>query len=167
MRVLGLDPGLATTGYGLVDGEGQHLEIVAWGALRTPASMPLAERLVSLHGQLTALLDLYHPEVAAVEELFFGPNARTAIVVGEARGVALLTLAQAGLSIAEYTPLQIKQAATGYGQADKGQVQAMVRLLLRLNETPRPDDAADALAVCVCHHATARTLSLLESQRER
>ena len=164
MLVLGLDPGLAITGYGLVDGDGQHLEMVAYGTLRTPAGTPIAERLVSLHDQLTALLDLHHPEVAAVEELFFSTNARTATVVGEARGVALLTLAQAGLAIAEYTPLQVKQAATGYGLADKGQVQAMVRLLLRLSETPRPDDAADALAVCVCHHAMARALSLLAGE---
>jgi len=139
MLVLGLDPGLAITGYGLVEGDGQELVSVAYG-----------------------LLDEYHPDETAVEELFFSANARTAIVVGEARGVLLLTLAQAGLDVSEYTPLQIKQAITGYGRADKEQVQQMVRLLLRLEDIPRPDDAADALAVAICHHHSARLTTLLK-----
>lgn len=166
MLVLGIDPGLATTGYGFVEGDGQALEAVAYGVLRTPAKTPIAERLVILHDALTALLDRYNPDVVAMEELFFSTNARTAMVVGEARGVLLLTVAQAGLAICEYTPLQIKQAITGYGQADKRQVQEMVRLLLSLNEIPRPDDAADGLAVSICHHHSSRLSRLLAQADE-
>jgi len=166
MLVLGIDPGLATTGYGLVAGDGQALEAVAYGVLRTPAHTPIAERLVLLHDELTTLLDHYRPNVVAMEELFFSTNARTAMTVGEARGVLLLTAAQAGLTICEYTPLQVKQAVTGYGQADKRQVQTMVRLLLDLPELPRPDDAADALAVSICHHHSARLSQLTAEQGE-
>lgn len=163
MLVLGLDPGLATTGYGLVQSDGEHLQAVAYGVLRTSARLPLAARLVDLHQKTCALLEQYHPHVVAVEELFFATNAQTAMLVGEARGVLLFTVAQAGLEIREYTPLQVKQAVTGYGAADKSQVQHMVRLLLGLDEIPRPDDAADALAVSICHHHTAKLGSLLNS----
>lgn len=162
MLVLGLDPGLAITGYGLVEGDGQRLRPVAYGVLRTPAGVPLPDRLVMLHQALADLLAEYRPPVAALEELFFATNARTAIMVGEARGVLLLTLAQAGVAVAEYTPLQIKQAITGYGQAEKLQVQQMVRLLLNLAELPKPDDAADALAVSICHHNSSRMAQLLD-----
>lgn len=164
MLVLGLDPGLATLGYGLVEGEGQDLRAVAYGVIKTPAGAPLAERLLQLREDLLALLEQYRPDVAAVEELFFGTNARTAILVGQARGVVLLTLAEAHLPIAEYTPLQAKQAITGYGQADKLQMQHMVRILLSLEELPKPDDAADALALAICHHHTARMAGLLQSE---
>ena len=164
MLVLGLDPGLAITGYGLVEGDDQKLVPVACGVIRTPAKTPIADRLVQLHTDLSGLLTQYCPDVAAVEELFFSTNTRTAMIVGEARGVLLLTLAQAGLEIAEYTPLQIKQAITGYGRANKAQVQEMVRLLLNLRDVPRPDDAADALAVSICHHHSARMMALLGHQ---
>jgi len=159
---LGIDPGLATTGYGLVEGDGQRLELVAYGVVRTPAKTPIARRLLQLHDELAEILREYRPDEAAVEELFFSTNARTAIVVGEARGVVILTLAEAGLPIAEYTPLQVKQAITGYGQADKAQVQQMVSLLLNLRYVPQPDDAADALAISVCHHHSAKLAALLE-----
>ncbi len=162
MLVLGIDPGLATTGYGLVEGDGQRLGLVAYGVIRTPAKTPIAHRLMQIHNELAALLRQYRPDAAAVEELFFSTNARTAIAVGEARGVVILTLAEANLSVAEYTPLQVKQAITGYGQADKTQVQQMVRLLLSLSDIPQPDDAADALAVSVCHHHSARLAALLQ-----
>ncbi len=162
MLVLGLDPGLAITGYGLVEGDGQELVSIAYGVIRTHAKASTADRLLQIHEGVSKLLDEYHPDATAVEELFFSANARTAIVVGEARGVLLLTLAQAGLDVSEYTPLQIKQAITGYGRADKEQVQQMVRLLLRLEDIPRPDDAADALAVAICHHHSARLTTLLE-----
>jgi crossover junction endodeoxyribonuclease RuvC len=162
MLVLGIDPGLATTGYGLVEGDGQRLELVAYGVVRTPAKTPIARRLLQLHDELAEILRQYRPDEAAVEELFFSTNARTAIVVGEARGVVILTLAEAGLPIAEYTPLQVKQAITGYGQADKAQVQQMVSLLLNLRYVPQPDDAADALAISVCHHHSAKLAALLE-----
>jgi crossover junction endodeoxyribonuclease RuvC len=161
MLVLGIDPGLAITGYGLVAGDGSELEPIAHGVLRTPANTPIPDRLCQLHAALLALLAQYRPDAAAVEELFFSTNARTAIMVGEARGVALLALAQAGLPISEYTPLQVKQSVTGYGQADKRQVQEMVRLLLNLGDIPRPDDAADALAVAVCHLHSSRLDLLL------
>lgn len=164
MLVLGLDPGLAITGYGLVEGDDQKLVPVACGVIRTPAKTPIADRLVQLHTDLSRILTQYCPDVAAVEELFFSTNTRTAMIVGEARGVLLLTLAQAGLEVAEYTPLQIKQAITGYGRANKAQVQEMVRLLLNLRDVPRPDDAADALAVSICHHHSARMMALLGHQ---
>ncbi len=150
MLVLGLDPGLAITGYGLVAGAGQELTLVAQGVLRTPAGKPLAERLLQLHRALAALIARYRPDAAAVEELFFGTNARTAMTVGEARGVLLLALAEAGVPIHGYTPLQVKQAVAGYGAAPKQQVQEMVQALLGLAQTPQPDDAADALAVAIC-----------------
>jgi crossover junction endodeoxyribonuclease RuvC len=165
MRVLGLDPGLATTGYGLVEGIGQRLEALAYGVVRTPARTPAAERLVLLHDELTALLARYHPDVSAVEELFLDTNARTAMQVGQARGVLLLTLAQSGIPVSEYTPMQIKQAITGYGGADKHQVQQMIALLLNLAVLPTPDDAADALAIAVCHHHSMRWDALLTQDR--
>ncbi|MBC7337791.1 MAG: crossover junction endodeoxyribonuclease RuvC, partial [Clostridia bacterium] len=165
MLVLGLDPGLATTGYGLVAGDGRDMRYIAHGVFRTAANQPVAQRLMSLHDQLAELLARYRPDVAVVENLFFATNVRTAMNVGQARGVLLLTLAQAGLAIAEYTPLQIKQSVTGYGQADKIQVQQMVRILLNLAETPRPDDAADALAASICHHHSARMQTLLDEYR--
>jgi len=161
MLVLGLDPGLATTGYGLVEGDGNELRAVDFGVLTTPPGIPIADRLLLLHHSLSTLLAKHHPDAVAVEELFFGTNARTAMVVGEGRGVALLTIAQFGLQVAEYTPLQVKQAVTGYGQASKTQVQEMVRLLLRLESIPRPDDAADALAVCICHYHSAHLGTLI------
>lgn len=162
MLVIGLDPGLATTGYGLVHGDGQRLTALGYGVLRTPAKAPVAERLMMLHDQLNDLLARHGPGVAAVEELFFSANAQTAMLVGQARGVLLVTLAQAGLEIAEYTPMQVKQAVTGYGGADKFQVQQMVRILLGLEDLPHPDDAADALAVCICHHHSAKLGALLQ-----
>ena len=168
MLILGLDPGLATTGYGLIEGDGGDIRAVAYGVITTPPGVAIGERLAKLHGEITALLERYRPTAAAVEELFFATNARTAIVVGEGRGVILLALAQAGVPVAEYTPLQIKQAITGYGQAEKHQVQEMVRLLLNLPEIPRPDDAADGLAVSICHHHSSRLNHLVEqAQRER
>ncbi|MFP3896068.1 MAG: crossover junction endodeoxyribonuclease RuvC [Anaerolineales bacterium] len=163
MLVLGLDPGLATTGYGLVAGDGRDLSAVSYGVIRTPANTPVGERLAKIHGEMSCLLDEYGPDVAAVEELFFCKNVRTAMMVGEARGVLLLALAQAGLQIAEYTPLQIKEGITGYGRAEKEQVQEMVRVLLRLEEVPRPDDAADALALAICHQHAARMSGLLRA----
>jgi len=161
MLVLGIDPGTATTGYGLVrelpDGS---LEASAYGVILTPAHTPLSERLLLLHRQLTDLILLHRPESAAVEQLFFQRNVRTALSVGQARGVVLLALAQSGISVGEYTPLEVKQAVVGYGAAEKGQVQQMVRALLALPNIPRPDDAADALAIAICHVHSARLKNL-------
>jgi crossover junction endodeoxyribonuclease RuvC len=160
-RVLGVDPGTAITGYGIVCSEGQSLAPVIYGVITTPAGLALPLRLRQLYGELRELVNTYHPTEAAVEELYFARNARTALAVGHARGVILLALAEAGLDIYSYTPLQVKKAITGYGRADKEQMQQMVRLLLSLEAIPKPDDAADALAVAICHaHASAVTAQL-------
>lgn len=149
---LGVDPGTATTGFGLVkqlpDG---NLRAVAFGVLTTPKDVPPADRLVLLYKQLSDVLALHRPDTCAVEKLFFQRNVSTALAVGQARGVVLLALAQAGLQVFEYAPNEVKQAVAGYGSADKRQVQEMVRVLLSLPEIPRPDDAADALAIAITH----------------
>ncbi|MBP7228527.1 MAG: crossover junction endodeoxyribonuclease RuvC [Longilinea sp.] len=163
MLVLGIDPGTATTGYGLVEETSDGLRCVRYGVFTTPAGQQAEIRLVSLYQQLNDLLLLHRPTSAAVEKLFFSRNVTTALAVGQARGVALLALAQAGLSIAEYTPMQIKQAVAGYGGADKPQMQQMTRALLGLPDIPRPDDAADALAVAICHLHSQRFLSLSQT----
>jgi crossover junction endodeoxyribonuclease RuvC len=160
MRVLGIDPGTATTGYGVVEEVKGDLKPLVFGVIRTPADQPLPNRLQSIYQALKELAAEWMPTAAAVEELFFSRNVRTAMSVGQARGVTLLALADIGLDVAEYTPLAIKQAVTGYGNADKAQVQEMVRLLLGLAEVPRPDDAADALAVAICHLHSARLAAL-------
>jgi crossover junction endodeoxyribonuclease RuvC len=165
MLVIGIDPGTATTGYGLVkELEDGSLAAVDFGVILTPAHSPMADRLNQLYTQLKEILLLHQPVSGAVEKLFFQRNVTTAISVGQARGVALLALAQAGLEVAEYTPMEIKQAVAGYGGADKNQVQQMVRALLNLDDIPRPDDAADALAVAICHLHSARTESLYRQE---
>jgi len=152
MVVIGLDPGSAITGYGILnEREDQTLSVIAYGVLRTSADASAAERLQALYDQIKQILVLQRPDQAAVENLFFQRNVRTAFSVGQARGVLLLALAQAGISVAEYNPLDVKLAVAGYGKADKNQVQQMVKMLLGLKEIPRPDDAADALAVAICH----------------
>ena len=152
MLVVGIDPGIATTGYGFIrPSSSGRLDAIDFGVLRTDAGAPLPERLACLHQGLTDLLIRHRPEAAAVERLYFQRNVTTAMVVGEARGVLLLALAQAGIPVGEYTPGEIKQAITAYGGARKPQMQEMIRLLFGLAEVPRPDDAADALAVAVCH----------------
>lgn len=152
MLVIGLDPGTATTGYGLVrEAADGSLQVVTYGVITTPAKMPMPERLAQLHSELQQLLLLHKPDTSAVEKLFFQKNVTTAISVAQARGAALLALAQAGVEVVEYTPNEVKQAVAGYGSAGKRQVQEMVRTLLQLEAIPRPDDAADALAVAICH----------------
>ena len=165
MRTLGIDPGTAIMGWGIVDEAGGALSLVDVGVFTTPAGMPQAERLAHIYQDLCALLERYRPEAAAVEELFFGKNVNTAITVGQARGVALLALAQAGTPIHEYKPSEVKQAVAGYGGADKKQMQEMVRLTLRLDKVPRPDDAADALAIAICHSYTAPMLRRIAETR--
>jgi crossover junction endodeoxyribonuclease RuvC len=161
MLVIGIDPGTATTGYGLIREEQDGSLVVGdYGVIQTPAEMPLPDRLLILYNNLTKLIFLHHPESGAVEKLFFQKNVRTALSVGQARGVVLLTLAQSGLSISEYSPLVIKQAVAGYGGADKLQVQNMVRVLLNLPKIPQPDDAADALAIAICHIHSVKFLNL-------
>jgi crossover junction endodeoxyribonuclease RuvC len=157
MLALGLDPGTATTGYGLVrlDPDGSLLA-VKFGVITTPKNTPAAERLLTLYDQLQDLLREHKPETVAVEKLFFQRNVSTALAVGQARGVMLLASARAGLEVYEYTPNEIKQAVAGYGSAGKRQMQEMVRVLLALDDIPRPDDAADALAVAITHLNTNR-----------
>jgi crossover junction endodeoxyribonuclease RuvC len=155
--VLGIDPGTATTGYGLVrDREDGSLESIAYGTIRTPAGMAAHQRLSMLYHQLNDILLLHHPDACAVEKLFFQSNVKTAIAVGQARGVALLAVSEAGLELAEYTPNEVKKAVSGYGSAGKKQVQEMVRVLLTLAEVPKPDDASDALAIAITHLNTQR-----------
>jgi crossover junction endodeoxyribonuclease RuvC len=160
MLAIGIDPGIARTGYGLVRETETGLASVAYGVIETPAGSPLPHRLQTIYRELRALLKLHGPVSGAVEKLYFARNVTTAMTVGQARGVALLALADAGVTVSEYTPLEIKQAVSGYGRADKPQMQAMVRTLLELAEIPRPDDAADALAVAICHLHSARMKEL-------
>jgi crossover junction endodeoxyribonuclease RuvC len=152
MRILGLDPGTATTGYGIVDFVDGRMSLVTYGVIKTAAGEPVSKRLQIIYEELNILLHEYSPDAAGVEEVFFGRNITTAISVGQARGVLLLALAHAGIPIGEYSPPRIKEAVTGYGKADKYQVQLMVRNLLDLEETPRPDDAADGLAIAIAHY---------------
>lgn len=161
MLVLGIDPGVAITGYGLLAGPAEDARLVASGVITTPSTFSLSRRLLVIRDELARLIACYRPQVAAVEELFFGRNARTALNVGHGRGAALLALAEAGLTVYEYTPMQVKQAVVGYGRADKTQVQEMVRLLLHLDSVPQPDDAADAVAVAFCHLQSSRLSALL------
>jgi crossover junction endodeoxyribonuclease RuvC len=152
MLAMGIDPGTATTGYGLVRENRQGvLEVVDYGVIATPAKLSPEKRLLQIYQQINQLLLLHRPELCAVEKLFFQRNVTTAMSVSQARGVILLALAQAGLEVAEYNPMEVKQAVTGYGGAEKRQVQLMVQSLLQLEQVPKPDDAADALAIAICH----------------
>jgi crossover junction endodeoxyribonuclease RuvC len=152
MIVLGIDPGTATTGYGVLEETaGGDIQTLGYGIISTPAGMPLEKRLLIIFQSLKELIDLHKPDSGAVEQLFFQRNVKTALSVGQARGVVLLAFAEAGLSVENYTPLEIKQSVVGYGGADKNQVQQMVRAILDLDDIPRPDDAADALATAICH----------------
>ena len=152
MITLGIDPGTAITGYGIIREEQDGcLIVLGYGVIRTSADQTQADRLVHLYQHIKELILLHQPEMGAVEKLFFERNVRTALNVGQARGVVLLAMAQLGLKIGEYTPLEVKQAVAGYGGADKNQVQQMVKTILGLEAVPHPDDAADALAVAICH----------------
>ena len=162
MIILGLDPGLASLGFGIISYDNVNAQMIDYGVLHTKAGVPLPRRLASLFEGVSDLLERYQPDDIAIEELFFNTNVTTAITVGEARGAAIVACSTRTENIFEYTPLQIKQAVTGYGRADKLQIQSMVKMLLNLRETPKPDDAADALAVAICH---AHSLKMRESYR--
>lgn len=153
MIILGIDPGVATVGWGVIQKEGATTTVVDYGHISTDKSLPLAERLLEIHTDITALLKKFQPDEAGIEELFFYNNQKTAIDVAQARGVILLTLEQNRVKVAGYTPLEVKAALTNYGAADKRQVQDMVKILLNLKTIPKPDDAADALAIALCHSA--------------
>ncbi|MFH1712954.1 MAG: crossover junction endodeoxyribonuclease RuvC, partial [Candidatus Jacksonbacteria bacterium] len=146
----GIDPGLATTGFGIIKVQNQQFTHIVHGVIQTLSSQPHYHRLLKLSRQLKKVIKKYQPQTIAVEEIFMHKNVKTAILVGQARGVILLTAAQSKISLREFTPLQIKQALTGYGRADKHQIQKMVKAMLKLSEIPKPDDAADALATAIC-----------------
>lgn len=148
--ILGIDPGIADTGYGVIESEGSHLNCLTYGSIKTSSKLDLITRLDILHKELDKIIKKYKPDLAAIEQLFFNKNVRTALIVGQARGVALLTLKQNNLQIVDYTPSQVKSAVSSYGKASKLQVQKMVKLILKLKELPQPDDAADALAIAIC-----------------
>ncbi|HWJ03791.1 MAG TPA: crossover junction endodeoxyribonuclease RuvC [Verrucomicrobiae bacterium] len=157
MKILGIDPGTAILGYGIVVTEGNRFKGIDYACLYTKAGTPLAERLKYLYDNLYRLILEHRPDHVVVEELFFNKNTTTALAVGHARGIILLAAAQANVPVFEYTPLQVKQAVVGYGRADKNQVQQMVKTLLGLNQIPKPDDAADALAIAICHAHSFRS----------
>src|SRR5512139_4072092 len=161
MITLGIDPGIATTGFGIIKEEADgSLTTITYGVLKTSSDLSQANRLVALHKEITDLILLHQPKLGAVEKLFFERNVKTALNVGQARGVVLLAMAESNLQIGEYTPLEVKQAVAGYGGADKNQVQQMVRTILSLEDIPHPDDAADALAVAICHIHSSKIRSL-------
>jgi crossover junction endodeoxyribonuclease RuvC len=158
MRIIGIDPGYAILGYGIIDMEGNRFKPCTYGTVTTDKDMEMPERLKHIYISLTSIIEEFRPEAAAIEELFFNKNAKTAISVGQARGVAILACANTGIDIYEYTPLQIKQGLLGYGRAEKEQVQFMVKTILNLPRTFKQDDAADALAAAICHGHSANYL---------
>ena len=163
MRILGIDPGVATIGFGLIEVDRSRQQLLQYGVISTPAGLPLSRRLWQISQDMNELLTAFKPDEAAVEELFFSKNITTGISVAHGRGVLLLELERAGIPVFEYTPMQVKQAVAGYGAADKRQVMLMTQRLLRMKDVPRPDDAADALAIAICHGRSAT--SLLNTER--
>lgn len=156
MKILGIDPGTGILGFGIIETGKDSAQIIDAGVIRTPVKDDDAVRLATIYEELTDIIAANNPAVMAVEKLFFAQNVTTAMTVAQARGVVLLCGQQAGLQIFEYTPLQIKQALTGYGRADKKQMQEMVRVILKLKDVPKPDDCADALAAAICHSMTTQ-----------
>lgn len=151
LLILGIDPGIAILGFGLVRYEANKFTIIDYGAITTDAGLPMSKRLTHIYDGLIDIIEKYKPDAFAVEELFFNKNIKTALTVGHARGVAVLAGSKCGMQVYEYTPLQVKQAVVGYGRAEKSQIQQMVKVLLNLPGIPKPDDVADALAVAICH----------------
>ena len=165
MRILGIDPGYATIGFGIVDSEGSRQKLVKCGVITTPAHTSLSSRLAQIFDDLSALIGMFKPDAVSIEELFFNTNITTGIAVAHGRGVILLACEKAGVKIYEYTPLQVKQAVVGYGRAEKKQVMEMVKRICALPAPPRPDDAADAVALALCH-ARSSTSLLYREERE-
>ena len=158
MRILGIDPGYGITGFGIVDAQRNNFQLLQYGAITTPAGTDFPLRLQMIYNDMTELLMVSKPDVVAIEELFFGQNVTTGIGVAQSRGVILLAIQQAGIPIFQYKPMQVKQAVVGYGNATKHQVQDMTRRLLHLSAMPKPDDAADAIAIALCHARSATSL---------
>ena len=164
MRIIGIDPGIATIGFAVLDADRSNYQLLQCGVITTPAHTSLSSRLDQIYQDLRQLLDAFHPDAVSIEELFFNTNITTGIAVAHGRGVILLACHQAGVKIYEYTPLQVKQSVVGYGRAEKKQVMDMVRRLCRLKSAPKPDDASDAVALALCH---ARSSTSLLSKGER
>lgn len=165
MIILGIDPGLANTGWGVIESAGSRHRCLAYGCVATSPSEPLPQRLAALHDELSRVVERFSPAAAAVESVYFGSNAKSAFATGQARGVALLATASAGLELGEYSPVQVKSAVVGTGSADKRQIAYMVRVILGLAEEPHPDHAADALAVAICHAHVASAAARLRLAR--
>lgn len=163
MIILGIDPGIAIVGYGVITYDGMRMQLLDYGAIYTPSGMRLIERLDILFDSMSQLMSRFNPDAVAFEQLFFAKNVKTALDVAQARGVCLTAAYKLNQSIFEYTPLQVKQAVTGYGRAEKQQVQAMVKTILALQNPPKPDDAADAVAVAICHAQTVNYRKLHKS----
>lgn len=158
MRILGIDPGYAIVGYGVVDYNRTKFSVVDYGAILTEAGIPFNERLETIYDDMMAMIQKWKPEVMAIEKLYFNTNTTTAIDVAQARGAIVLAAQKSGMAIAEYTPLQVKQSVVGYGRAEKKQVQEMTKMILNLEKVPKPDDTADALAMAICHAHTSGSL---------
>ncbi|MCQ2484807.1 MAG: crossover junction endodeoxyribonuclease RuvC [Clostridia bacterium] len=158
MVILGIDPGYAIVGYGLIDYTNNHFTVLDYGAITTPAGMDFNRRLEIIHDELELIILKHKPDCMAIEKLFYNTNAKTVIDVAQARGVILLTAQKHGLKVSEYTPLQVKQSVVGYGRAEKKQVQEMMRIMLKLEKVPKPDDTADALAMAICHAHSSGSL---------
>jgi crossover junction endodeoxyribonuclease RuvC len=167
VRVFGIDPGSERTGYGCIDSDGRHHQLVLCGAIRTRAGASFPDRLSMIYRELTGLLTDCRPECVAIENLFYSVNARSALKLGHARGVAMLAAVEAGMTVVEYTPAEIKRAVVGYGRAEKPQVGQMVKLLLGLTRVPSPHDAADALAVAICHLQRRDRVSLSDATGQK
>ena len=165
MRILGIDPGIATIGFGVIDSDKNHHKLIQCGVISTPAHTSLSSRLAQIYEDMCQLLDLFKPDAISIEELFFNTNITTGIAVAHGRGVILLACQNAGVQIYEYTPLQVKQAVVGYGRAEKTQVMDMVKRICGLSAPPRPDDAADAVALALCHARSATSL-LFKGERD-
>jgi crossover junction endodeoxyribonuclease RuvC len=167
LRVLGIDPGIAIAGFGFIDKIGSKLVPVQYGSIQTEAHTDPGIRLKEVYDAAVQLIEKYKPDAMAIEKLFFNRNVTTAFTVGQARGVIVLAGIQAGLLVAEYTPLQVKQAVVGYGKAEKHQVQEMVKMLLKLSVVPKPDDVADALAIAICHAHSSALLTMINEAGKR
>lgn len=164
MIIMGVDPGFAITGYGIIKYEGNRFAVKEYGAILTKTSDTFPERLQIVNNKIKELIKIYSPDVFAIEELFFNKNVKTAINAAQGRGAAIVAAADCGLNIYEYTPLQVKQAVVGYGRADKSQVQQMVKMILNLDEIPKPDDVADALAVAICHAHSCKMENIISKK---
>lgn len=167
MIILGIDPGYAIVGYGVIDYRNNHFTVIDYGAILTDAGTPFNERLEKIYDNLSALIEKYNPEAMSVEKVFYNSNAKTVIDVSQARGVIMLAAQKNRVPVFEYTPLQVKQSVVGYGRAEKKQIQEMTKRILSLEKVPKPDDTADALAMAICHAHSSGSLSAMDNMRIR